>query len=206
MRLLTPAVLLSLAPAALGQYINPAIGRLYRFTPVASSWSDAEAQAEAMGATLSAITGPHELSWILNNVPLPPNTYLWLGGRDHAIGDWTWVSGDAFFYTNWRAGEPNGNPAIGESYIAMTTSPPDTGTWADFYNTDGPFIGLVESCYANCDGSTAPPILNVNDFTCFLAAFAGGSTYANCDSSTTPPILNVNDFVCFMGYFVDGCQ
>jgi uncharacterized membrane protein len=30
------------------------------------------------------------------------------------------------------------------------------------------------SCYANCDGSTAQPILNVADFTCFLQRFAAG--------------------------------
>jgi hypothetical protein len=30
------------------------------------------------------------------------------------------------------------------------------------------------SCYANCDGSTNPPILNANDFRCFLNAYAAG--------------------------------
>jgi outer membrane protein assembly factor BamB len=29
-------------------------------------------------------------------------------------------------------------------------------------------------CYANCDGSTAQPVLNVADFTCFLQKFAAG--------------------------------
>jgi len=31
-----------------------------------------------------------------------------------------------------------------------------------------------DRCYANCDGSTVPPILNVADFTCFLQKFAAG--------------------------------
>jgi hypothetical protein len=31
-------------------------------------------------------------------------------------------------------------------------------------------------CYANCDNSTVPPILNVNDFQCFLNKFAVGCT------------------------------
>ena len=31
-------------------------------------------------------------------------------------------------------------------------------------------------CYANCDGSTSQPILNVNDFICFQAKFAAGCT------------------------------
>jgi hypothetical protein len=61
------------------------------------------------------------------------------------------------------------------------------------------------SCYANCDGSTTPPILTVNDFVCFQAAFAANDPYANCDGSTTPPILTVNDFVCFQSAFASGC-
>jgi len=30
------------------------------------------------------------------------------------------------------------------------------------------------SCYANCDGSTSAPVLNVADFTCFLQKYAAG--------------------------------
>src|SRR5690606_27103917 len=60
-------------------------------------------------------------------------------------------------------------------------------------------------CYANCDGSTASPVLNVNDFICFQAAFAAGAPYANCDQSTAPPLLNVNDFICFQSTFAAGC-
>lgn len=61
-------------------------------------------------------------------------------------------------------------------------------------------------CYANCDGSTAPPILNVNDFACFMNRFAANDPLANCDHSTTPPTLNVNDFICFTSQFAAGCQ
>jgi hypothetical protein len=61
-------------------------------------------------------------------------------------------------------------------------------------------------CYANCDHSTAPPILNANDFQCFLNEFAAGTSYANCDASTSPPVLNANDFQCFLNKFAAGCQ
>ena len=62
------------------------------------------------------------------------------------------------------------------------------------------------TCYANCDGSTIPPILNVNDFICFQQKYAAGDPYANCDGSTTTPVLNVNDFTCFMNAFAAGCS
>ena len=61
-------------------------------------------------------------------------------------------------------------------------------------------------CYANCDGSTQAPILNVADFTCFLQEFAAGASYANCDGSTEVPVLNVADFSCFLTSFAGGCN
>jgi hypothetical protein len=62
------------------------------------------------------------------------------------------------------------------------------------------------TCYANCDGTTAVPFLNVNDFICFQTKFAAGDTYANCDASTSAPVLNVNDFICFQTKFAAGCS
>jgi uncharacterized membrane protein len=64
-------------------------------------------------------------------------------------------------------------------------------------------IGLP--CYANCDASTTPPVLNVLDFNCFINRFIAGDSWANCDDSTGPPILNVVDFMCFLARFTEGC-
>jgi hypothetical protein len=61
------------------------------------------------------------------------------------------------------------------------------------------------SCYANCDSSTTAPVLNVEDFTCFINRFASGDPRANCDESVIPPILNVEDFTCFINRFAAGC-
>ncbi|MBL9032749.1 MAG: hypothetical protein JNM80_13730 [Phycisphaerae bacterium] len=69
---------------------------------------------------------------------------------------------------------------------------------------DGGFLE-TNACYANCDGSTAMPMLNVADFICFQNRFAEQSCYANCDGSTTPPILNVADFICYLNKFAEGC-
>ncbi len=65
--------------------------------------------------------------------------------------------------------------------------------------------GLPLDCYANCDQSEVCPILNVNDFACFLNRFAAGDPYANCDNSTIAPTLNVLDFGCFLNKFAAGC-
>jgi hypothetical protein len=67
------------------------------------------------------------------------------------------------------------------------------------------YLAGAQPCYANCDNSTAAPILNVNDFACFQTRFAVADPAANCDASTIPPVLNVNDFVCFQTAFAAGC-
>jgi hypothetical protein len=58
------------------------------------------------------------------------------------------------------------------------------------------------NCYANCDLSTTPPILNVNDFLCFLNAFARRDPYANCNNDAN---FDAADFQCFMNRFAAGC-
>lgn len=76
------------------------------------------------------------------------------------------------------------------------------------------WVAHLSGCYANCDGSTTFPILNVDDFTCFIDRFAAAQQlpheaqvlhYANCDNSTTAPVLNVDDFTCFIAAFAAGC-
>ncbi|MEX2220153.1 MAG: GC-type dockerin domain-anchored protein [Phycisphaerales bacterium] len=67
------------------------------------------------------------------------------------------------------------------------------------------FTPVPQACYANCDGSTAAPALNVADFGCFLQRYASGNPYANCDHSTAPPVLNVADFGCFLQRYAQGC-
>ncbi len=60
-------------------------------------------------------------------------------------------------------------------------------------------------CYANCDGSTAAPVLGAADFACFMNRFSAGDTYANCDHSTAAPVLNVLDFMCYLNRYAAGC-
>jgi hypothetical protein len=90
---------------------------------------------------------------------------------------------------------------------------PNSNVTLGLWKTAGSANGLAQvpgtppaACYANCDGSTATPCLNVSDFSCFLNAFASGASYANCDGSTTVPVLNIQDFACFLNSFAAGCS
>jgi hypothetical protein len=96
---------------------------------------------------------------------------------------------------------PPGTPAYPEALFLLGNNYADGG-WRHGFQT---YMLTGSSCYANCDASTAPPILNVLDFSCFLQKFAAGNAYANCDASTTAPTLNVLDFSCFLQKFAAGC-
>jgi T5SS/PEP-CTERM-associated repeat protein len=87
-----------------------------------------------------------------------------------------------------------------DDLITLRTGPADTGGIADVRPNRSAGV-----CYANCDSSTQPPVLNVADFTCFLQKYANGDPYANCDASTQPPVLNVADFTCFLQKYANGC-
>jgi probable HAF family extracellular repeat protein len=126
---------------------------------------------------------------------------------------WTQASGmfdvDAYLRSQ---GAPLGNRVIhsvnavapaseGGWIIAGSMAVPSTGQDIGFRAT----IPASALCNANCDVSTAIPILNVADFTCFLQRFAAGDAYANCDGSAQTPVLNVADFTCFLQRFAAGC-
>jgi hypothetical protein len=113
------------------------------------------------------------------------------------------------------------------SFTAAPGAPGNSHTFAIDTTVAGPFSGAITiestsvedpvvvvqvtasvvapGCYANCDGSSIEPVLNVLDFNCFLSRFGAGEPYANCDGSTLEPVLNVLDFNCFLSRFAAGC-
>jgi hypothetical protein len=113
-------------------------------------------------------------------------------------------------------------PEPGQQFTVLTATGGITGTFSSVlppsgspagfsfepvYSTNSVVIQVGAAvCYANCDGSTISPILNVADFSCFLQKFSAQDPYANCDGSNIPPVLNVADFSCFLQRFAAGCR
>ncbi len=117
-----------------------------------------------------------------------------------AVGSITDATGAPMFIDGIRGIEfGNGLPTQPANTLFYGTGP-TFGIFGQFGQID------LATCYANCDGSTTAPVLNVLDFSCFLNRFAAGDSYANCDGSTTPPVLNVLDFTCFLNRFAAGCS
>jgi hypothetical protein len=107
----------------------------------------------------------------------------------------------------WSTYDCGGGTSAGGGYtLTGTIGQADAGLLAgSSLACGGGFWGGGAPCYANCDGSTQSPALNVADFTCFLQRYAAGDSYANCDQSTQAPVLNVADFTCFLQRYAAGC-
>jgi len=89
------------------------------------------------------------------------------------------------------------------AFATLAVAPANTAYRGVALSPEG---AVTPPCYANCDGSSIAPILNVSDFICFQTKYAAGDSYANCDNSTVPPILNVSDFICFQSKYAAGCS
>ncbi len=137
-----------------------------------------------------------------------PLNYQWQ--KETAPGVWTDLSDDNCSEFNPALFDVKGS-TINQLRLGGLSS-----TWAGSYrcvinNPCGSVTSAVavlappNPCYANCDSSSVAPVLNANDFQCFLNAYASGSSYANCDNSTVAPTLNANDFQCFLNAYAAGC-
>ena len=89
------------------------------------------------------------------------------------------------FSVDWHTIDCGGGSSNGDEYVILATiAQPDAGNMSDpnrsvdAFSLAGGFWTLADTagCYPNCDNSTSPPILNANDFQCFLNAFAAGCT------------------------------
>ncbi len=136
-------------------------------------------------------------SWFMHNFYIPIDqtalpaswSILPLGANAPANPDWNVLAQNvdrlAFAFGDPAAAYPSQTWNVGVDYLFITTR---------------------NGCYPNCDGSTAPPYLNVLDFLCWLNKFAAQDPYANCDQSANQPVLNVLDFACFLMRFAAGCS
>ena len=138
-----------------------------------------------MAMIVEDTTGPFWLQWTADTTPAAYQASAWRtlltnlanNGQTALNSTGLPLSADVTMAWQWDLVVPAGQSAmVGDTIAIREGSTP---------------------CYANCDNSSSPPFLNINDFICFQSYFAQGASYANCDGSTAAPVLNINDFVCF---------
>lgn len=130
------------APAPI---FNSANGHYYAAIDTVSgyNWHDAKANAESMifngmRGHLATITSAAENQWIFDNIT---NRNYYLGGTDeNSEGNWEWVTGEAWDFTNWSPGEPNNCCVNGEHYLQFWHG---NGSWNDIFNNSGHVSGYI---------------------------------------------------------------
>jgi hypothetical protein len=110
-------------------------GHYYDAIAVSSgiTWNDAKTVAEnsthlGMKGHLATVTSADENSFIVNNLggPSAVNRFF-LGGFQPAgslepAGNWQWVTGETWSFTNWAPGEPNNTYSGGAIFNSQATS------------------------------------------------------------------------------------
>jgi hypothetical protein len=168
-------------------------------------WSEA-AGLERISSYAESDVSAHGVDWAGNVV---------VGGSSQGAWLWTPFSGGIHLQSFLGSAVPPGH----DLWMAYSVS--HDGRAISGATDDGSLVDQASivrlaflPCTANCDNSTSTPILNVDDFTCFINQFASAAAlshaqqlthYANCDGSTIAPVLNVDDFTCFINRFAQGC-
>ncbi len=183
----------SLAPALDGTVWIGSGSGLYHFNPVTSAYTRYTTANSGLPSTqiYRVHVAPDGSLWAFSQDDVPPYT----GGLTHYDGT-TWTT-----YTA-------ANSPLRENNVACLASRPVTGGYELWVGMQGQGVAVLtfaSACYANCDNSTAAPLLTANDFQCFLNKYASGDAAANCDGSTNAPVLNANDFQCFLNKYAAGC-
>ena len=132
----------------------------------------------------------------------------------------TVASSDASGY-QWRKNLVEIGGATNATYSIASVAQADAGSYdcevfslCGQANSQAATLTVSAGCYANCDQSTVPPVVNAGDFTCFLQQFSAAvllsgaqqqTHYANCDGSSIFPQVNAGDFTCFLQKYAAGC-
>jgi len=135
----------------------------YRLVGPDLTWTEAEAEAVALGGHLVAINSAAEQQWLVDTFTI--DKPHWIGLTDAGDnGVFVWTNGDPVTYTNWMPNEPNPGD---QNAVMFGNASGDwdnqTATQGDF-NVDGTWtpgfqrVGIVERSIAAPTATPVPPI------------------------------------------------
>ena len=114
-------------------------GSEYRLTSSATTWEEAQAEAEELGGNLLTINDVIEKQWVSQT--FGTSQQYWIGLNDQAEeGQFNWVSGADSAYRNWQPDQPSNSND--EDYTVINGSTGDS-RWNDLSGTEN-FYGIVE--------------------------------------------------------------
>jgi murein tripeptide amidase MpaA len=189
--LANPRILTTMDWHSFGQLVMSPWGYTNTLPTPAAMAQEFQANDDAMAAAILSVHGREYTAG-----PIGPTLYLAAG----CSVDWAWGAAGVKGFTI-EVRDQGGQTGYGFVLPPEEILPIAEENFAALMA----LARTIAPCYANCDGSTVSPILNISDFACFLNSFAAGGSYANCDGSTVSPVLNISDFACFLNAFAAGC-
>ena len=143
--------LLALSPQTAEWYTPAGSDHWYSLTPARLSWPAAEAEAEALGGHLAALTDAEENAWAY--AQFGGEEKIWIGLTDVGTrGVWVWSSGEPFEFNAWAPGEPNNLFGI-EDFVVLSDQA--ANAWEDVITT-ATHRGIIEVVSSDCDGDLIP--------------------------------------------------
>ncbi len=125
-------------------------GHKYELYDVSLSWKEAKKYCESKNGHLVTITSQEEQNIVQSLLVSGTKKYYWIGATDEIEeGQWQWVTGEIFAYTNWCQDplQPDNHSGIGgveEDYGELLQI---DGKWMDLQETGDP-EGESQSAYA----------------------------------------------------------
>ena len=143
---------------------NGFAGHTYSIYDIGGSWLEAKAYCETLGGHLVTITSKGEQNFIAEFIRTNGrrSDYYIGATEDNTEGNWVWITGEPWEYSNWYYGEPNdlGIEYIGEIYRS-------NGRWndLDFYEYASISGFICEWEYTKDDSSTNDYKISVSPYT-----------------------------------------
>lgn len=114
-------------------------GHYYQVFDESLDWFAAKAKCEELGGHLVTITSKEEQEFIDKLLVDKTKSNYWLGATDEEVeGNWEWITGEDFKYTNWNINEPSNTEYIKgeyENYLHISTDVDNR--WNDRYFDGG---------------------------------------------------------------------
>lgn len=91
-------------------------GHYYKAFDMQMTWKQAKEYCEKMGGHLVTVSSETEEA-VIENLALSQEQY-WLGATDeNKEGQWVWVTGEEWNYTNWANGQPDNEHSFASQYV-----------------------------------------------------------------------------------------
>ena len=119
-------------------------GHSYKLIDTGLTWNDAKAYCESLGGHLVTITSGMEQAFVQDLiVSKGTKGYYWTGGVRNSAGDFIWITGEEFSYSNWEHGQPD-NAGNSENIATIYRYQGRNGMWNDLSelgNNGGTSVG-----------------------------------------------------------------